>query len=76
MIGEASNRIMQLDPSMRDTAPALWQQFRDAYDMRIILTHEYFRIDAGIVWTTVRGNLPVLKGLLSGFSAGNNSEPS
>jgi uncharacterized protein with HEPN domain len=38
--------------------------------MRIILTHEYFRVDAGIVWTTVQDNLPVLKAQLVEFSAG------
>jgi uncharacterized protein with HEPN domain len=61
VIGEAANRIMQMDPSLEQSAPALWQHFRDAYDMRIILTHEYFRVDAAIVWTTVQTSLPTFK---------------
>ncbi|NVK42611.1 MAG: DUF86 domain-containing protein [Oceanospirillaceae bacterium] len=67
VIGEAGNKITQLDPTLKDSAPELWQQFRDAYDMRIILTHEYFRVDAGVVWTTIQDNLPLLKAQLTGF---------
>jgi uncharacterized protein with HEPN domain len=70
VIGEAANKIMQLDPAIQQSAPMLWQQLRDAYDMRIILTHEYFRVDAGIVWTTIQNNLPLLEAQLSMRSAG------
>ncbi|MGB0126472.1 MAG: HepT-like ribonuclease domain-containing protein [Rhodocyclaceae bacterium] len=48
---------------------------KDAYDMRIILTHEYFRIDAAIVWTTVCENLPLLKAQLVEFSADDHAAP-
>jgi uncharacterized protein with HEPN domain len=61
VIGEASGRILQKDPPVEDTYPELWQQLKDAYDMRIILTHEYFRVDAVIVWTFVCEDLPRLK---------------
>ncbi|MBU0498791.1 MAG: DUF86 domain-containing protein [Gammaproteobacteria bacterium] len=64
VIGEAANKIMGLDPSIKDRAPELWQEFRDAYDMRILLTHEYFRVDAAIVWNTVKNNLPGFEKLL------------
>lgn len=33
-------------------------------DMRIVLTHEYFRIDAAIVWDTVNNDLPALDALV------------
>lgn len=75
VIGEASGRIVQTDPSVEDTSPALWQQLKDAYDMRIILTHEYFRIDAAIVWTTVCENLPLLKAQLVEFRADDHAAP-
>jgi len=69
VIGEAANRIMQLDPSIEASAPELWQNFRDAYDMRIVLTHEYFRVDAEIVWTTVTISLIPFETSLNGFLA-------
>ncbi|QLQ25676.1 MAG: DUF86 domain-containing protein [Dechloromonas sp.] len=53
VIGEAATKVMQINPAIQQEIPALWQQFRDASDMRNILTHEYFRVDAAIVWTTV-----------------------
>lgn len=75
VIGEAANKIIQLDPAIRQSAPRLWQQFRDAYDMRIVLTHEYFRVDAAIVWTTVKGNLPILKTQLLEFAEAFKQDP-
>lgn len=66
---------MQLDPALQTTTPVLWQQFRDAYEMRIILTHEYFRIDAAVVWTTIQINLPVLKEQLNSFLSNASSPP-
>lgn len=68
VIGEAANRIMQLDPDLEQKNPLLWQQLREAYDMRIVLTHEYFRVDAAIVWTTVESCLPELGKLLASFT--------
>lgn len=70
VIGEAAHKLLQLDPGIERSAPALWHHFRDAYDMRIILTHEYFRVDAAVVWTTVRKHLPDLKAQLIAFKAG------
>lgn len=70
VIGEAGNKIMQLDAAVQQASPALWQYFRDAYDMRIILTHEYFRVDASVVWTTVKENLPELRAQLIDFISG------
>lgn len=75
VIGEAANKLIQLDPAIQQSAPLLWQQFRDAYDMRIVLTHEYFRIDAAIVWTTIKGNLPILETQLLEFAAAFKQDP-
>ena len=72
VIGEAANNVMRLDPSIEQNYPSVWQHFRDAWDMRIVLTHEYFRVDAAIVWTTVRNNLPELESLLIAFAAQND----
>ena len=50
VIGEAAKLVMRLDPDLERRDQSAWQQFRDAYDMRIVLTHEYFRVDAAVVW--------------------------
>lgn len=69
VIGEAANKIMEMDPTIAKSHPLLWQQLRDAYDMRIVLTHEYFRVDPLIVWNTVHNHLPGIEELLVKFAA-------
>lgn len=69
VIGEAANIIMHLDPSLAERAPDAWQQLRDAYDMRIVLTHEYFRVDPTVVWDTVCNDLPTLDALVESLLA-------
>ena len=32
--------------------------------MSIVLTHEYFRVDAAVVWETVKNDLPQLNALV------------
>ena len=70
VIGEAANKIMGIDPAIANSHPHLWQQLRDVYDMRIELTHEYFRVDPLIVWNTVQNHLPEIEKLLVEFAAG------
>ena len=60
VVGEAANRLTELRPDLQAGAPDLWSHLRDACDMRNILTHEYFRVDAGIVWETVQCEIPLL----------------
>lgn len=67
VMGEAAKKIMGLDPDIQQSDPTVWQQFRDVYDMRIVLTHEYFRVDPAIVWNTVQQNLPEIEQLLDEF---------
>ena len=64
VIGEAAKLVMRHDPDLERRDPSAWQQFRDAYDMRIVLTHEYFRVDAAVVWETVKNDLPQLNALV------------
>lgn len=73
VIGEAANNVMRLDPSIEHRSPVVWQHLRDVYDMRIVLTHEYFRVDASILWTTVKNSLPELERLLVAFSGAGGS---
>lgn len=74
VIGEAAHSILRADPTLEPTHPELWLQFRDAYGMRIILTHEYFRIDAALVWDTIQNDLPNLERLLKASSISHGSD--
>lgn len=65
VIGESANNIMRLDPDIEQRNPEVWQHFRDVYDMRIVLTHEYFRIDASVVWDTVKNDFPKFETILN-----------
>lgn len=65
VIGEAANNLMRLAPQLEHDSPDIWQLLKDAYGMRIILTHEYFRVDASVVWDTVISDLPKLKAAVS-----------
>ena len=67
-IGEAANRIMALAPRMQQDRHATWEQLRRVYAMRNVLAHGYFRIDASVVWTTVKQDLPKLHALLDELS--------
>ena len=67
VVGEASNRMCDLRSDLEAVDLDLWSHLRDAYDMRNVLTHEYFRVDAGIVWETVQHELPVLEKMLKKF---------
>lgn len=69
VIGEAANNIMRLAPHIEQQAPDAWLHLKDAYDMRIILTHEYFRVDVSVVWDTIRSDLPKLEALLDQIPA-------
>lgn len=63
-IGEAANQIMALAPQWQETHPAAWDHLRRVYAMRHVLAHGYFRIDAGVVWATVKLDLPLLESVL------------
>ncbi len=65
VIGESAHAIMQLDPSIESASPDAWQHFKDVYQMRIVLTHAYFRIDAAVVWDTISNDFPKLEIILA-----------
>ncbi len=63
-IGEAANRVMELAPEIEQRRPDIWKHFVGAYRSRNILVHDYFLIDAEIVWNTIESYLPQLEELL------------
>ena len=75
VIGEASNRVMRQEPSIETANPVLWIQLREAHQMRNLITHEYHRADAAVVWDTVKIDLPSMDGLVSAY-LGNPDEES
>jgi uncharacterized protein with HEPN domain len=60
IIGEASKRI---SPDLRTRYQLIpWQ---DMAGMRNKLVHDYFGVDAGLVWITATEDLPALKKLIT-----------
>ncbi len=59
VIGEACNNITRHHPTFAASHPEVPWNF--AYEMRNALAHGYFKIDQGIVWTTIQSDLPPLK---------------
>jgi len=56
VIGEAARSVPIHVQNKNPQVP-----WRDIIAMRNILIHEYFGVDAAIIWKTVREDLPVLK---------------
>lgn len=63
-IGEAAHRIMDLVPDIAQRNPEIWKHFVGVYRSRNILVHDYFLIDAAIVWDTIENYMPQLEALL------------
>jgi uncharacterized protein with HEPN domain len=62
IIGEAASNIRARYPEFVANHPDL--PFGAAYGMRNALAHGYFKVDLGIVWRTIRRELPPLKAQL------------
>jgi len=60
VIGEAINNIPE---EIKDKAPSI--EWRLIKDFRNFIVHEYFGIDAKIVWDAVQQELPILKAELT-----------
>ena len=58
-IGEAAKNLCALLDQDERFSDALLEDLRDAYGMRTILSHEYFRIDPDVVWETAKNSFPV-----------------
>ena len=63
-IGEASHRLMDEHPEIKSRHPDVWSHLEKVYAMRIKVTHGYFGLDAGIVWSTAKKSLPAFESLI------------
>lgn len=63
VIGEAGRIIATRFPAFADANPDIAPS--DAYGMRNLLAHGYFRIDLSIVWKTIKNDLPRMRALLA-----------
>lgn len=59
IIGEACRNIERHAPDFAAAHPDL--PLASAYEMRNALSHGYFSVDLGIVWTTIQNDLPLLQ---------------
>ncbi len=59
VIGEAANHVPETVRSQHPEVP--WKRMRD---MRNVLAHEYFGVDASVIWGTLQMDLPRLVDLL------------
>ena len=55
-IGEAANRAIRLDPTIATDFPGF--EAEKAYAARNVLSHDYFKVDANVLWTTVQDSVP------------------
>ena len=65
VIGEAARKVPEEITSAYPLIP-----WRDMGDMRNVVIHEYFGIDAKILWETIRHELPPLMPKLKDILAG------
>jgi uncharacterized protein with HEPN domain len=62
VIGEALHQIEESEPAFRaEHSDMPWDE---AYGMRNLLSHGYFKVRPELVWSTVKENLPRLRGQL------------
>jgi len=67
VIGEASRNIEREHPEFAAAHPTL--PLTLAADMRNALSHGYFKVDLGIVWTTIQKDLPRLQQQVQALAA-------
>ena len=63
IIGEA---VKKIPDEIRQQHPEI--PWKDIAGMRDILVHQYWRIDAKVVWSTVQSGMPILKKVISSIT--------
>ncbi len=60
IIGEAARNIYE---EVRQNYPNV--EWREIMDMRNVLVHEYWGVNEGVVWNSIKGDLPQLKEIIT-----------
>jgi uncharacterized protein with HEPN domain len=60
ILGEATRAIASDFPFFKDQHPEI--KWREIINMRTFLAHEYFRVNLGILWSTIKQDLHELNG--------------
>lgn len=55
-IGEAAHKALMLDPAIREQFPEF--EVEKAYAARNVISHDYFALDAAVLWATVKQSIP------------------
>jgi uncharacterized protein with HEPN domain len=59
IVGEASNRIYKQHRAFRDAHPEV--EWRGSYEMRNVVSHDYFKVDLEVVWEAIKHYLPAMR---------------
>jgi uncharacterized protein with HEPN domain len=55
-VGEAANKAVKLDPTIKQQFPEF--EAEEAYAARNMISHDYFAVDAAVLWATVKQSIP------------------
>jgi uncharacterized protein with HEPN domain len=55
-VGEAANKALKLDPTIMERFPEF--EAEKAYAARNVISHDYFALDAAVLWATVKQAIP------------------
>ena len=55
-VGEAANKAVKLDATIKDKFPEF--EAEKAYAARNVISHDYFALDAAVLWATVKQSIP------------------
>ena len=56
-VGEAANKAVKLDPTIKERFPEFAAE--KAYAARNVISHDYFALDAAVLWATVGQSIPM-----------------
>jgi uncharacterized protein with HEPN domain len=59
-VGEAANKAVKLDPTIKERFPEFAAE--KAYAARNVISHDYFALDAAVLWATVGQSIPMFVG--------------
>jgi uncharacterized protein with HEPN domain len=59
VVGEASNKVRKHHRPFADAHPEI--PWKESYEMRSVVAHDYFKVDLDLVWATVKQDLPGLR---------------